>query len=83
MFEKSTLRDWGIKKFKVVVGFSTKKYPEKSCWEMASEVGDFRSEFNICEDCIVFILKNGSTHLSKKELHSLRDRGISCKFYNG
>jgi hypothetical protein len=40
-----------------VVGFSTMEYPEKPCWEMASEVGGFRSAFNICEDCIVFVLK--------------------------
>lgn len=77
-----TLRDRGIKKFKEVVGFSTKEYPEKSCWEKASEVGDFRNVYNICEDCLIFILKNKTTLLSDKEIHSIGTREVSCKFFN-
>jgi len=65
-----------------VVGFSTMEYPEKSCWKMAREVGDFRSAFNICEDCIVFVLKNGTTRLSEKEILSIGKLEVSCKFFN-
>ena len=82
MVANSALRYWGIKKCKGVVDFSTKEYSEKPCWEMASEVGDFRSAFNICEDCIVFILKNGTTLLSEKEIRSIEKREVSCKFIN-
>ncbi len=82
MVANSALQYCGIKKRKEVVGFSAKEYPEKPCWEMASEVGDFRSAFNICEDCIVFILKNGATLLSEKEIFSIGKREVSCKFFN-
>lgn len=81
MVANSTLRSWGIKQCKEVVGFSTKEFQEKPCWEMASEVGDFRSAFNICEDCIVFVLKNGPPLLSEKEILSIGQRKVSCKFF--
>ncbi len=81
MVANSALRYWGIKKCKEVVDFSTKEYPEKSCWEMASEVGDFRSAFNICEDCIVYLLKSGTTLLSEKKIFSIGKREVSCKFF--
>ena len=82
MVAKSALRYREFEESKGVVGFSIKENPEKPCWEMASEVGDFRSAFNICEDCIVFILKNGATLLSEKEIFSIGKREVSCKFFN-
>jgi len=82
MVANSSLRYWGIKKCKEVVGFSTKEYPKKTCWEMASEIGDFRSAFNICEDCIVFVLKKETTVLSEKEILSIGKLKVSCKFFN-
>lgn len=80
MVASSALRKWGIKKFKGVVDFSTEESPGKPCWEMASKVDDFRSAFNICEDCIVIILKNGTTLLSEKQIRSIEKRKVSCKF---
>ena len=82
MSANSALRHWEFNECKGVVGFSTKEYSEKPCWEMASEVDDFRSAFNICEDCIVFLLKNGTTLLSEKEIRSIGNRKVSCKFVN-
>lgn len=82
MVVNSSLWYWGFKKCKETVSFSTKEYPEKPCWEIASEVGDFRSAFNICEDCIVFVLKNRTTLLSDMEIHSIGNRKVSCKFFN-
>ena len=82
MVANSTQRYLEIKKSKEVIGFSTKEYPEKPCWEMASDVGDFISAFKICEDCIVFILKNGTIPISDKEIRSIGKRKGSCKFFN-
>lgn len=78
----NTQRYWEFEKSKRVVGFSSTEYPEKPCWEMANEVGDFRSAFNICADCIVFLLKNGTSLLSEEEIGSIGDREVSCKFLN-
>jgi hypothetical protein len=81
MGANSALREWGIKKSKGPAGCSMQENPEKTCWEMASEVDDFRSAFNICADCIVYILKNGTTLLSEKEIRSIVKREVSCKFF--
>ena len=81
MVANSTLRSSGIKKSKGgVIGIM--EYPEKPCWEMASDVDDFRSAFNICEDCIVFLLKRGTTLLSEKKIFSIGKREVICKFFN-
>ena len=82
MVAKSSLRYREFEESKGVVGFSINENPEKPCWEMASEIGDFRSAINICEDCIVFLLKNGATLLSEKEIRSIGNREVSCKFFS-
>ena len=45
--------------------------PETPCWEFAKRVGDFRNVSNTCKDCIVYILKEETYILSKKELHNI------------
>jgi len=70
------------KKFKTIDNFSKQRLPRKTCWEIANELGDFRSAFNICEDCIVFILRSETIILSEKEVLSLEGREISCSFFN-
>jgi hypothetical protein len=52
--------------------------PEKNCWEIARELDDYRSAFNICQDCIVFMLKNTNTVLSEKEVQTIVERKVSC-----
>jgi len=81
MVPNSELLYWEEKKHNGIDNFS-KKYPEKPCWEMASELGDFRSVFKICNDCIVFLLKNGSLVLSEKEVCSIVKRKVSCRFFH-
>jgi len=82
MIENKEIRNRQKKNGKVINGFLNMKYQEKSCWEMARELGDFRSAFNVCEDCIVFILRNGTTILSEKEVRSIEKRKVSCSFLN-
>jgi len=79
---KNEIRNWEKKTDKAINIFLNKEYQEKSCWEMAREHGDFRSVFNICEDCIVFMLRNGTTIFSEKELRSIEKRRVSCSFFN-
>jgi len=45
--------------------------PETPCWEITREMGDYRYILQICEDCIVYILKEKADVLSKKELHEI------------
>lgn len=81
MTANSVHRYWEFEECKKVVGFSTIEFPGKPCWEMASDVEDVRSEFNICEDCIVYLMQNGTSLLSEKEIHSIGDRHVCCKFF--
>ncbi|MEE8596207.1 MAG: hypothetical protein V3T09_00165 [bacterium] len=51
--------------------------PETPCWEIARRFDFFNFASNICKDCIVFILKEETHVLSKKELHNIIiERGL-------
>ena len=76
MVEDSALQYWEFEECK---GKGLQGIP---CWEMASKSDDFRSAFNICDDCIVFLLNTATTFLSEKEIRSIGNREVSCKFYN-
>lgn len=52
--------------------------PEKSCWQIASDLDDYRNAFKICQDCIVFMLKNGASVLSEQEVHTIMERKVAC-----
>jgi hypothetical protein len=52
--------------------------PEKPCWQIASELDDYRNAYRICQDCIVYMLKNGASSLSQEEVHRIMQRKISC-----
>jgi len=82
MAANNAIRYWRIEEYNELFDNSSNVCPEKTCWEMAREVDDFRSAFHICEDCIVFLLKNGSSLLSEREIRSIGDRKVSCKFFN-
>ena len=43
----------------------------KPCWEIASELDDYRSALNVCKDCIVYVSKQTSSSLSEAELEAI------------
>jgi len=42
--------------------------PEVPCWEIAKRVGSFSDVSNTCRDCIVYLLQNETSAMSKKEI---------------
>jgi hypothetical protein len=59
---------------------------ETPCWVIAKKLEDYRNVSNTCEDCIVYILKEKTSILSKKELHNiiiqrklLKNIGVGCR----
>jgi hypothetical protein len=46
---------------------------DKQCWEVASEMDDYRSVMNVCSDCIVFIAKQNTTLLSDTEIMGIME----------
>ena len=69
---------WEIMKCKGSETCPARQQPEKSCWEIAKELDDYRSAFNICQDCIVFMLKNTNPVLSEKEVQTIVEHKVSC-----
>lgn len=58
--------------------------PETPCWLIAKRVGAFRNISNTCRDCIVYLIKSGTSAISKKELFEiLNHRGNSDKIGTG
>jgi hypothetical protein len=54
-----------------------RREPETPCWEIAKRVEDYRNVSNTCKDCIVYILKEKTSVLDKKELHLIiKQRGL-------
>ncbi len=54
-----------------------RREPETPCWEIAKRVEDYRNVSNTCKDCIVYILKEKTSVLGKKELHLIiKQRGL-------
>ena len=58
--------------------------PETPCWEIAKRVEAFRNVSNTCRDCIVFLLQQETSVLSKKEIKEIsKHRGYSGKIGTG
>lgn len=45
---------------------------ERDCWEVAKEHEDYRTGFDVCADCIVFMVKKGTITLSAHEINEVR-----------
>lgn len=69
---------WEIMKCKGTESCPARVTPEKNCWEIARDLDDYRSAFNICQDCIVFMVKNGNSILSEKEVRTIVQKKVSC-----
>jgi hypothetical protein len=54
-----------------------KKNPKKPCWEIASELDDYRKAFNICRDCVVHLLKLDNS-LSNQEINEIMRTKTNC-----
>lgn len=55
-----------------------KTHPEIPCWELANEVGDYRRFCNICQDCLVYVLKTDTSLLSDKQRQSILQKKVAC-----
>ena len=54
------------------------KHPERPCWEIINELNDHRKVFNICQDCIVYILKSENSVLSEFEILKISETKAQC-----
>lgn len=59
-----------------------RKSSSKACWEIVRELGDYRAGFDVCKDCLVYVLKTGSLHLSDQEMEAMAS-SKNCVLANG
>jgi len=59
---------WEIMQCEITDDCPARKNPEKPCWEIAMESGSDRHALNICRDCIVRLVKEGSSLLSNQDI---------------
>ena len=46
---------------------------DTACWEIVRELGDYRASFDVCKDCLVYVLKTGSLNLSDQEVATMNN----------
>ena len=54
------------------------KHPETPCWEIISQLDDYRKAFNVCQDCIVHILKSDNSVLSDFQMLKIMETKVEC-----
>jgi hypothetical protein len=69
---------WEIMKCEGTEDCPARKRPDLNCWEIANEMDDYRKAFNICKDCIVYMLKSDSSVLTKQEVQTIMNRKGNC-----
>lgn len=55
-----------------------KNHPETPCWEIASELNDYRHALEICKDCVVHMLKTENSILSQQEVEAIMSYKSAC-----
>ena len=71
---------WEIMKCEGTEDCPARTRPDLNCWEIANEMDDYRKAFNICKDCIVYMLKVDNTVLTKQEVQDIMIHKQSCAF---
>jgi len=71
---------WEIMKCENSNDCPARKEPETPCWEIAGREDDFRSAFQICADCVVYMLHQNIPAFSATEYQAiLKKKGLSTK----
>ena len=69
---------WEIMKCDGTENCPARMHPKKPCWEIVRELDDFRSNFNVCRDCIVYVTKEGAEGILGEEILNILERKGVC-----
>ncbi len=69
---------WEIMRCEDTENCPARQNPETPCWEIAYDVGDHLKASNICNDCIVYLLKSGNSTLSEQEITAIMQSKANC-----
>lgn len=56
--------------------------PDVACWELVRQLEDYRAEFDICSDCLVFVVKTGALDLTESEVAAMAAQRNNCLLAN-
>ena len=77
MSNKNEWSCWEITKCQKTAACPAGQDPDTPCWEIARQLNDYRSNLNVCEDCLVFVSKQENTVLAEQEIQDiLKKRGV-------
>lgn len=80
MLKKEEISCWEITNCEGTDACLARQEPEIPCWELASKLDDYRSNLNVCNDCFVYISKNGNSVLPEQEVRDILQKRGSCTF---
>lgn len=78
MIPRSDLPCWEIMQCQGTEDCPARKRPMENCWEIAREIDDYRKAFNVCKDCVVYLLKSKDSILSKREIQTIMKHKSDC-----
>lgn len=78
MSHKSDIPCWEIMKCESTESCPARQTPSTPCWEIARDLDDYRSVFNICKDCLVYMLKHENNVLSRQEIDTIIEKKGVC-----
>jgi hypothetical protein len=52
--------------------------PDTPCWELAKELKDYRSAYDVCNDCLVYLSKQKNSSLTELEIKNILNNKIDC-----
>ena len=77
MATSNNLRCWEITKCENSRNCLARRHPEIKCWDHASQLDDYRRAFDVCSDCLVYLLNGTGAELSDPEVKDiLAKRGL-------
>ena len=83
MSNKKSLSCWEITNCQKTSLCPAWKNPGAPCWEIACQLNDYRSNMNVCEDCLVFISKQKNATIAEQELQDILERREDCVLASG
>ena len=74
----SDLKCWDIMNC-VKLDCTARIEPENPCWEIAKRIEAFQNVSHTCSDCIIYLLKEEPSVLSKKKLQNIIRQRVLLK----
>ena len=62
---------WEIMQCKETENCAAREYPDTPCWELSEKLGIDQSIMDVCDDCIVHLMKTNNTKLTPQEIDDI------------